>query len=74
MTRRFLIAKGVVGPAFESHEERAHARYLRERRIPHTEFVLTDFGRYPTKGSDGMRAAADAALLVELEASLELPK
>ncbi len=70
MTRR-IVASGVCGPAWDTIEEKAHARYLLERRIPGTDFVLTDAGKYPTRDSAGLRAAADAALIAELEASVD---
>lgn len=73
MSRRFLIASGVVGPAFDSIEQAAQRRHDRERRIPHTPFILTDYGLYPTRDSAGLRAAADNALTTELQASLDKP-
>ena len=71
MGRKFLIVAGRVGPAFESHEERAEARHERERRIPGTTYIVTDAGRWPTHGSAGLRKCADDALVAELEASLK---
>ena len=69
------FADGKVGPAWDSIETKAHARYLLERRIPGTDLVLTDYAmcvrcRAPMS-SDQLRAAADAALLAELEASID---
>lgn len=64
------VASGKTGPAWDDHEQKAERRYLFERRIPGTEYVLTDAGKYPTRGSAGLRADADAALIAELEGSL----
>lgn len=74
MSRRFSIVDGKLGPAFDDPDTILELRRDRERRLPHTDLVITDFGLYPTRGSDGMREAADAALLIELEASLEVPR
>lgn len=77
MPRRFLIASGKVGPLFDEPEERARARYLKQRLVRGTEkgrtaLVVSDFGLYGgAKGSAGLRAAADAALAVEIEGSIE---
>jgi hypothetical protein len=73
MSRRFLIAKGRVGPAWDTVEERARARYLLARQLPGTHWVLTDAALYRRlpHGSAELRAAADAALEAELEASIK---
>ncbi len=52
-------------------EAQAEARHMLERRIPDTDFVVTDFGRWPIAGSAGLRARADDALAAELEGSLK---
>jgi hypothetical protein len=69
MARRFIVASGKVTPAVDPIEEQARAKYLRIRNIPGTNYVLTDAALYPTQGSAGLRAAADKALAIELEAS-----
>lgn len=72
MARRFLIVAGKVGPAFDSAEERARARYLRERLIGGSNLAVTDWFLYPPiGGSAELRAKADAALVVELEGSVK---
>jgi len=70
MGRKFLIAKGRVGAAWDDMEQRARAKYLRARQLPGTNYVLTDAALYPLMGSAGLRAAADKALEVEMEASI----
>ena len=42
MARRFMIAKGKTGPAFDTLEERARARYLDIRAIKGSEYVVPD--------------------------------
>jgi hypothetical protein len=54
------------------HEEKARARYLLERRIPGTNLLVTDAGRWPPRTSAELRAASDRALEVELEASVAM--
>lgn len=79
MGRKFLIAKGRVGPAWDTVEERARARYLDIRAIKGSDYVVPDHVFYgPRRGaavppltSAELRAAADAALESELEASIE---
>jgi hypothetical protein len=76
MARRFHVTGSqvaAVDPITEI-EERARAKYLRMRQLPGTNYVLTDAGLYPTRGSAGLRAASDKALAVELEASIGKPK
>ncbi len=58
----------------EQVEAQARAKYLLMRQLPGTEYVLTDAGMYPTRGSAGLRKAADLALEAELAASLTGPK
>jgi hypothetical protein len=56
----------------EIAEHQARAKYLRARLIPNTRLAISDAALYPTKGSAGLRAAAEKALEVEIEASLAL--
>lgn len=76
MGRRFIIKGRKVSALdpVEVIEEQARAKYLRIRQLPGTDYVITDAALYPTKGSAGLRAAAEKALTVELEASLTKPK
>ena len=83
MGRKFMIAKGRVGPAWDTVEEQARARYLDIRAIKGSDgYVVPDDVFYgPRRGdvvppltSAELRAAADAALESELEASLEMNK
>jgi hypothetical protein len=66
MGRKFLIAKGRVGPAFDTVEERARARYLRVRQLPGSDWVITDAGLYTRRTTGGR------ALEVELQAAVDL--
>ena len=75
MPRRFTITgrRVVAIDPLSSYEARARAKYLEARQLPGTYWILTDAALYRRQphGSDGLRAAADAALAVELEASIE---
>ena len=79
MSRRFLIAKGKVGPLFDSVEARARAKFLDVRAIKGSDYVVPDHVFYgPRRGpvvppltSAELRAAADEALVAEIEASIE---
>lgn len=73
MPRRYIIASGKAGPAFETdHESRARAKYLCARLLPGTTYAISDAGLYRSKSSADLRAAADRALEIELEASVAL--
>lgn len=76
MGRRYFIASGKVGPAFDTLEERARAKYLLARRIGDSDYLVTDAIYWApfAQGSAGLRAAADRALEVELEASTKEPE
>ena len=70
MGRKFRI-QGKRVELTDRYEETARAKYLRGRAIGGSDYVVTDFGLYRAKDSATLRAEADAALLVELEASLK---
>jgi hypothetical protein len=72
MGRKFRInGKRVVDLA-----EVARAKYLDAKRIGGSRYVVTDvLYRAPfPEGSAGLRAAADKALVVEMESSIQEPK
>ncbi len=75
MARKFHIngRRVVAIDPITSYEARARARYLQARLLPGTYWILTDAALYRRvpHGSDGLRAAADKALEVELEASIK---
>lgn len=74
MPRRFQVTGSRV-EQIDPHEQMCRAKYLRMRQLPGTNIVVTDLGLYPIRGSAGLRAAADVALVAELEASFgELSK
>lgn len=70
MGRRFRIKGRRVAAVADRAEEQARAKYLDARLIRGSELAISDLGLYPVKGSAELRAAADKALEVELEASV----
>lgn len=69
MGRRFRI-KGRKVAVVDVVDEQARAKYLDARLIRGSDLAISDLGLYPVAGSAGLRAAADKALKVELEASV----
>lgn len=70
MGRKFRIS-GKRVEWTDQCEQTARAKYLRIRAIGGSDYVVTDFGLYRTKDSATLRAEADTALVVEIEASLK---
>lgn len=72
MGRKFQVS----GSRVVNLDELARAKYLDAKRIGESRWVVTDemiSAPFP-RGSADLRAAADRALVVEMEASLMEPK
>lgn len=76
MGRHFRIKGRRVAVVADLAEEQARAKYLRAREIGGSHYVVTDaLYRAPfPQGSADLRAAAEKALVAELEKSITTPE